>query len=148
MNDPNLHMPRKEQRGLDVNDITGNKKTLHGQGSLPPTGPLERVAPVRPRVMEYDIINPVSGGDRMRMSQYGKNVLGSRQAQRGNIITGSPPAGKKMLAKMGENNINEIWPADEVLRLQFNEKSRGLDTQDINIPKNNVRMNKLKQQDN
>lgn len=67
---------RREQRGLDVNDITGKRNN----GSLPPQ-PYERVAAVKPRQMNYDIINPAPS-ERLRMSQYGKNVLDSRQQQR------------------------------------------------------------------
>ena len=107
MNDPSLRVMRKEERGMDVNDITGNKKTLHGPGTLPPTGPIDRIQPVKPRMMDYDIINPVPGDGRLRMSQYGKNVLtSSRQQQRNSSIPGSPPAGKVFKAKQGESNLD------------------------------------------
>ena len=78
MNDPNMRVAKREERGLDVNDITGKSKTLHGPGSLPPTGPLARVNPIRPKNKDYDIINPVSSDNKLRMSSYGKNVLDSR----------------------------------------------------------------------
>lgn len=58
---------------MDVNDITGKRKN----GSLPPSQ-FERVAAVKPRQMNYDIINP-SPTERLRMSAYGKNILDSRQ---------------------------------------------------------------------
>ena len=74
-------------------------------------------------------------------------MVTSSQGKRGSVIPGSPPAGRKMMAKRGETNINEIWPADELLRAEFDEKKRALDTKDINLPKNNPRMHKLKQQD-
>ena len=65
-----------------------------------------------------------------------------------NNITGSPVAGRKILAKVGEHNIDQIWPADESLRLGFNEKNRVLDTNDINLNMYNLRMQKVKQLDN
>ena len=49
-----------------------------------------------------------------------------------------------MMAKMGEQNINEIWPADEHHRIGFDVKGRGFDTSDINLPKDNPRMKQLK----
>ena len=72
MNDPALGVITKESRGLDVNDITGAKRNSAVNQSI------ERAAPIRPRVMEYDIINPNTGEARLRMSSYGKNVLSSR----------------------------------------------------------------------
>ena len=79
MMDPSSGVATKESRGMDVNDITGRKPTLHGPGTLPPTGPsAARVAPIRPRQNDYDIINPVGADARLRMSAYGKNVLSSR----------------------------------------------------------------------
>ena len=60
MNDPTLGVMRKEQRGLDVNDINGSKKR-GSQQALPPQGPIQRASSVRPRQMEYDIINPATG---------------------------------------------------------------------------------------
>ena len=70
MNDPTLRVITKEERGLDVSDITGKKTRNDTQirNALPPRGPIERMAPIRPRVMEYDIINPVANDARMRMS--------------------------------------------------------------------------------
>ena len=79
--DPNLQVATREQRGLDVNDITGGGRSKRPMQGLPPTGLPDRVAPIRPRVMEYDIINP-TGGERLRMSGYGKNVMGSRERGR------------------------------------------------------------------
>ena len=71
MNDPNLNVMRREERGLDVNDITGRTKALA-------SGPQARVAPIRPTNKDYDIINPVVSENKLRMSSYGKNVLDSR----------------------------------------------------------------------
>jgi len=70
MNDPTLRVISKEERGLDVSDITGRKTRNDAQirNALPPRGPIERMAPIRPRVMEYDIINPAPNDARMRMS--------------------------------------------------------------------------------
>ena len=73
MNDPTLGVMRKEQRGLDVNDINGQKKRA-SQPALPPQAPMQRASSVRPRQMEYDIINPGTGSQessRLRMSGYG-----------------------------------------------------------------------------
>lgn len=77
--DPNLHVATREERGLDVKDITGGGgRSKRPRQGLPPSGMPERVGPIRPRVMEYDIINP-TGTERLRMSGYGKNVMGSRE---------------------------------------------------------------------
>ena len=112
MNDPTLRIVAKEERGLDVSDITGSKSRQNAQNrnALPPRGPIERIAPIRPRVMEYDIINPVANEGRLRMSQYGKNVVSSAQNRRGNNIVSSPAAGKKKVIAEGEHNIEQIWP--------------------------------------
>ena len=77
MADPNLRVMGKEARGLDVNDITGNRKNNKGGSAHPPISS-ERAVPVKPRMMEYDIINPTTNEGRLRMSQYGKNVVSSR----------------------------------------------------------------------
>ena len=148
MREPGMGVMKREERGMDVNDITGKKKTLHGPGTLPPTGPSERVAPIRPRIMEYDIINPLPQEGRLRMSAYGKNVLDSRQRQRSTRIEGSPAAGKQMKAKLGEANIDQIWPNDEAQRKGFNERNRGLEAQDINHNSFNQRQKKLREADN
>ena len=95
MNDPNLKVSMREQRTLDVNDITGKK------AALAQDAPRERLAPIRPRVMEYDIINPTDG-QRLRMSQYGKNVLSDTQKNRMNRIRlrRLSPAPKLRLARL------------------------------------------------
>ncbi len=67
--------------------------------------------------------------------------------KRNSVITGSPPAGKKHLPKQGEASMDMIWPQDESLRADFNQRNRGLESTDINLPKNNIRMAKLKQAD-
>lgn len=141
MNDPTLGVTKREERGLNVADITGVRKGNPNQS-------MERAAPIRPRVQEYDIINPTTGDNRLRMSSYGKNVLSSRQAKRSSVITGSPPAGKKHLPKQGEASMDMIWPADEGLRQGFNERNRGLESNDINVTKDNARIMKLRQADN
>ena len=140
MNDPNLKVVTKEARGMDVKDITGGR---NGQ-SLSNT--MERVQPIKPRSMEYDIINPAPKDNAaLRMSSYGKNVLSSRQRERTTKIIASPPAGKLHLAKMGEANIDQIWPADSHHRSNFNEKNRTLDTGDINKNIFNARQTKIKE---
>ena len=70
MYDPNAKVVSREQRALNVNDITG--KSVKALNS-------DRVAPIRPKVMDYDIINPgPKGVGTLRMSQVGKTVLESR----------------------------------------------------------------------
>ena len=84
MNDPNQKVPAREARGLNVNDITG--KAAQGHVS-------ERMAPIRPKVMEYDIINPgPRDSTTLRLSQVGKTVLESRGKARRDPL-GSPVAG-------------------------------------------------------
>ena len=109
-------MMKREERGLNVHDITGKRN-----GSLPPMT-YERVAAVKPRSMNYDIINP-SPTERLRMSAYGKNVLDAANIERTNKITGSPAAGKKLMPKSGEANLDQIWPADAMLRHQYDERN-------------------------
>ena len=75
---------------MNVNDITGKSK-----GAGQDLG--SRAQAIRPKVMEYDIINP--HGEKLRMSAYGKNVINSRQNARRSVeVTGSP-AGKKLMPK-------------------------------------------------
>ena len=143
-------MATKESRSLDVNDIIGKKKT--GDGGLPPTGLIDatrdRVRPIRPRQNDFDIINPVGvGTNRLRMSSYGKNVLSSRDQQRTNKIISSSPAGVKKKIVQGEANIDQIWPAQDGLRGQFNERNRGFETHDINMNSHNARMLKIREAD-
>ena len=140
MNDPNLGVMKREERGLDVNDITGRTKSLAA-------GPLARVAPIRPTNKDYDIINPVHNDNKLRMSSYGKNVLDSRSAARTNKIIGSPAAGKKLMPKTGEANIDQIWPDDALLRRDYDSKNRALHAQDVNLNTLNPRMQRLKQAD-
>ena len=80
MADPSLKVATKEARGLDVNDINagkGDKKTRNGMSHT-----MERVKPILPRSMEYDIINPAPKENALRMSSYGKNFISSRQQER------------------------------------------------------------------
>ena len=141
MNDPNLVVQGREARGLDVNDITGGKGRNAPQ--IGGTNP-QRLTAIRPRVMEYDIINPGPKNE-LRMSAYGKNVLSSRQQERTVKIAVGSPAGKQHLAKLGEASINQIWPADEAQRKAFGEKNRNFETHDINHNNYNMRQFKLKE---
>ena len=107
----------------------------------------DRAAPIRPRVMEYDIINPGGNDSRLRMSSYGKNVLSSREQARMSMdVHGSPIAGKKFVARQGEASMDQIWPSDR-LRPGFTKENRTLETSDINHNTQNQRMMRLKQQD-
>ena len=107
MNDPTLRVEQRDRRGLDVNDIVGAKKNgVHASGSLPPTGPRSRAIAVMPHQMEYDIINPGTDAGKieaaqMRMSGYGKKVLGSVGGRSNSIA-----AGTKLVAKQGEANMD------------------------------------------
>ena len=141
MNDPELKVTKADARGMDVNDI-------NGRNAKPLSKTMDRVVPIRPRMMEYDIINPVPKDNSLRMSAYGKNVLSSRQRDRTTKIGASSPAGKKHLAKAGEHNIDQIWPAEAHLRGEFNERNRTLDTADINRNIYNQRQQRLRDGDN
>ena len=144
MNDPSLIMMQRDHRGLNVNDINSKKNSKQGPGSLPPTGPIQRAISVRPHQLEYDIINPgTKENEKLRMSGYGKNVLGSQGGPRSQ----SNAAGTKQMPKNGEADMNQIWPADEGQRQGFNERTRNLDTEDINRNVYNPRMQKLKDAD-
>ena len=52
----------------------------------------------------------------------------------------APAAGTKQVPKQGEENMGQIWPADEGQIRGFNEKARNMDTGDINQNKYNPRM--------
>jgi len=65
----------------------------------------------------------------LRMSGYGKNVLGS---QNGSRSSHSVAAGNKIPPKDGEASMNQIWPSDESQRGAFNDRTRNMDTSDIN----------------
>ena len=108
---------------------------------------MDRVKPILPRSMEYDIINPAPRENSLRMSTYGKNVLSSRQQERTKKILASSPAGTKLIARTGEANIDEIWPEEAHLRPGYDERNRGLDISDINRNVYNVRAAKIKQMD-
>ena len=73
MNDPEMKVIKADERTMDVNDINGRNS------HIPLSRTMDRVVPIKPRMMEYDIINPVSKDASLRMSAYGKNVLSSRQ---------------------------------------------------------------------
>ena len=130
-----------EIRSINGKDANGTK-TRNSQSYT-----MERVKPILPRSMEYDIINPGPRDNALRMSSYGKNVLSSRQQQRTKKIQASSPAGSKIVARDGEANIDEIWPIDSHLRPGYNERNRGLDTSDINRNIYNVRQAKIRQMD-
>ena len=84
MYDPNAKVASRDQRALNVNDITG--KSVKGLNS-------DRAAPIRPKVMDYDIINPgPKNAATLRMSQVGKTVLESRGRAKRDPLS-SPVAG-------------------------------------------------------
>ena len=47
----------------------------------------------------------------------------------------------------GEENMNQIWPKDEGLRQNINERNRSLITGDVNRSNFNARLMKLKNAD-
>ena len=120
MFDPTVGVAKREERGLDVNDITATKNGKRPTMAAMKEAIQSRAQAIRPKIMEYDIINP--HGEKLRMSAYGKNVINSRSMARRSVeITGSP-AGKKILPKQGEANLIEIWPSDAQLRGQYVER--------------------------
>lgn len=67
MYDPTAAVSRREDRNMDVSDITGNKASKRPpRHNLPPTAPVpQRTHAIRPRPSDYDILNP-SGHDALR----------------------------------------------------------------------------------
>ena len=102
MQDANLRMTMRGERGLNVNDITGERKTLDGRASLSPLGSTDRAVPFKPRIMGYDIVT--ADDSRFRMTQYGRGVLSSRQKLRSDH-SNSPVAGRGRHVKVGERSI-------------------------------------------
>ena len=69
--DPNQKVAPRAERGLNVNDITGKAAAQSHRADRP--------APIRPKIMDYDIINPgPRDSTTLRLSQVGKTVLESR----------------------------------------------------------------------
>ena len=143
MYDNTQGVSKRDTRGINVDDITGGNARVRDFANTA----ANRVAPIRPKIMDYDIINPTS--DKLRMSSYGKHVLSSREGVRRSIdAVNSPVAGKQFIAKPGQGNLEEIWPVDQGQRFSLDEKARVLSTKDINVNLHgNARMARLKQQD-